>query len=87
MDPSRRRLEVLHEQARSGRARHRVQFNQRIDSELKARFTSVVSRLNVQASDYLEAILADALDESERMIEETGSADAGGLGVPGASRS
>ncbi len=63
-----------------------MQFNQRIDSELKARFTSVVSRLNVQASDYLEAILADALDESERMIEETGSADAGGPGVPGASR-
>jgi antitoxin component of RelBE/YafQ-DinJ toxin-antitoxin module len=66
-------LEALHEQARSGRARRRVQFNQRIDSELKARFTSVVSRLNVQASDYLEAVLADALDESESVIQQAGS--------------
>jgi len=65
---ARRRLETLHEQARSGRTRQRVQFNQRIDSELKARFTEVVGRLNVQASDYLEAVLADALDESERVL-------------------
>lgn len=67
---ARRRLEALHEQARSGKARQRVQFNQRIDSELKARFTDVVGRLNVQASDYLEAVLADALDESERVLRE-----------------
>lgn len=54
-----------------------MQFNQRIDSELKARFTSVVSRLNVHASDYLEAVLADALDQSETVIEEAGSAEVG----------
>ncbi len=75
MDRPSRRLETLHEEARSGRARRRVQFNQRIDSELKARFTSVVSRLNVQASDYLEAVLGDALDESERVIADAGSVE------------
>lgn len=72
-----RRLETLHEQARSGRARQRVQFNQRIDSELKARFTEVVGRLNVQASDYLEAVLADALDESERVLGPASSGEPG----------
>lgn len=75
MDASNQRLDHLHEEARSGRSRRRVQFNQRIDSQLKARFTSVVSRLNVQASDYLEAVLADALDRSEKVIADAGSAE------------
>ena len=52
-----------------------MQFNQRIDSELKARFSEVVGRLNVQASDYLEAVLADALDESERVLGEAGEGE------------
>ncbi|MEA2900639.1 MAG: hypothetical protein QOH36_526 [Actinomycetota bacterium] len=75
MDLPNGRLDRLHEEARSGRSRRRVQFNQRIDTQLKERFTSVVSRLNVQSSDYLEAVLADALDHSEKVIADAGSTE------------